>query len=66
MAAVLQWQAMDVSAIAFDTHRVVKRLTDAGMDEREIAGGETSLLKWMAAALIARGGLTVVLLRLLP
>ena len=26
---------MDVSAVPFDTHRFVKRLTDAGMDERQ-------------------------------
>ncbi len=81
-------------AIAFDTHRFVKRLTENGFTERQvetladeqvsllnanlatkadiaavkvdIAVVKADLVKWMFGALIARGGLIVALVKLLP
>ena len=80
-------------AIAFDTHRFVKRLTDCGFTEKQaetladehvtllndnlatktdiamvearIEAVKADLMKWLIGALIAQGGLIVVLVKLL-
>ena len=66
-------------AIAFDTHRFVKRLTDNGFTERQAEtlpdehvallnanlATKADLLKWLIGALIAQGGLIVALVKLL-
>jgi len=58
-----------MTALAFDTHSFVKKLTAAGFTQEpldlKLAELRAELIKWMTGLLIAQGAVVVALVKLL-